>query len=594
MARSCGIRIGPSRYELVVLDGSPRKHKIVAYASGEFGASEDGESNDASEVLRAAIQDNEVPTENIGIAVDTGLAAFRTLKLPFDDKAKIEQILKFEVESQLPQWNIDDVIVDYHVMESSKESSELLVTGIPKSDLAPVLETCSKAGFEPLEAELETTAMVNAACGADICQLDDAQILVHIGEESTSVVVMDGGKVREMRAIHIGAAGHEAPRPVDSEPAEAAEPTLDEDGQPIESEVKNLEDEDFEVDPIEAQRRLEQAIKRIRRELGRTVSAARTVNTIDAIYICGRELPGLVGSSILDVPVHVLDVFDPAAGHPTDETGELVVAYGAAIGQLGGGIMKGSLRREELKYTGAFEKVELPLAVACLLLVTLLSVQNIFTFKRMKAIDNRMFEWVLSSNNYLMGDMARGIPGTLTDPSDPVKNYVAKTNIPPGHENYPGDPDRTEYEQLRRIETILKQEIVGMEKDLGRDTEIPQPQSALHALTMVLSELESLKKSGARPSLRGVSSTYQQGRSGNPDSVLVKLDVTFFAESAFVGTQHWETFKANLTDRPWSETPTARRTDPIEDGKGIYVGDLTVKIDLSKLVKPATGEGDKS
>ena len=30
MARSCGIRIGPRRYELVVVDGSPKKHKISA------------------------------------------------------------------------------------------------------------------------------------------------------------------------------------------------------------------------------------------------------------------------------------------------------------------------------------------------------------------------------------------------------------------------------------------------------------------------------------------------------------------------------------------------------------------------------------
>lgn len=594
MARSCGIRIGPRRFELVILDGSARKHKIVAHTTGDLNGDALDPIGSAASVLRAAVKDYNVPKENVGIAIDTGLAAFRTLRLPFNDKAKIEQIIKFEVESQLPQWNIDDVIVDFHPIDSVQDSSELLVTAVPKGELAYVLDICSKAGLEPLEAEVETTAMVNAAVTAEVCQPDDAQVLVHVGEESTCVVVMDGGKVREMRAIHIGAAGHEPPRAAEVESTEDTEPLLDEDGQPLDSEVKNLEDEDFEIDPIEAQRRLEQAIKRIRRELGRTVSAARTVNTIDAIYICGRELPGLVGSSILDVPVHALDVFDPEAGHPTDQSGELVVAYGAAIRQLGGGIMKPSLRREELKYTGAFEKIELPLAVACLLLITLLSVQNIFVIKRMDMIDDRMFEWVLSSNNYLIGDMAKGSPGTLTDPSEPVQDYIAKTSIPPGHEKYPGDPDRTEFEQLKRMETLLKQEIVSMEKDLGRDTDIPQPQSALHALTLVLTELDNLRKTGARPSLRGVSSSYQQGRSGNPDSVLVKLDVTFFAESAFVGTQHWETFKANLTDRPWAETPNARRTDPIEDGKGIYVGDLTVKIDLSELLKPAEGEGDKS
>ena len=36
MARTCGIRIGPRRYELVVLDGSAKKHRIVAFQTGEF------------------------------------------------------------------------------------------------------------------------------------------------------------------------------------------------------------------------------------------------------------------------------------------------------------------------------------------------------------------------------------------------------------------------------------------------------------------------------------------------------------------------------------------------------------------------------
>ena len=379
MARSCGIRIGPRRFELVVLDGSARKHKIAAHTTGDLNGDEIDPISSAADALRAAMKEHNVPKENVGVAIDTGLAAFRTLRLPFDDKSKIEQIIKFEVESELLSRKQEKI--DFHMIDTVQDSSELLVTAVPKGELAYVLDICSKAGVEPLEAEVETTAMVNAAVTAEVCQPDDAQVLVHVGEESTCVVVMDGGKVREMRAIHIGAAGHDAPRPAEAS-SDAPEPQLDENGEPIESdEVKNLEDGDFEVDPIEAQRRLEQAIKRIRRELGRTVSAARTVNTIDAIYICGRELPGLVGSSILDVPVHVLDVFDPAAGHPTDETGELVIAYGSAIRQLGGGIMKPSLRREELKYTGAFEKIELPLAVACLLLVTLLSVQNIFTFK---------------------------------------------------------------------------------------------------------------------------------------------------------------------------------------------------------------------
>ena len=62
---------------------------------------------------------------------------------------------------------------------------------------------------------------------------------------------------------------------------------------------------DAPPDPDELQRRLEQTIKRLRRELGRTVSATRTAHPIQSILVCGLDVPGLVGSEILDVPADV-------------------------------------------------------------------------------------------------------------------------------------------------------------------------------------------------------------------------------------------------------------------------------------------------
>src|SRR6185369_10179566 len=107
------------------------------------------------------------------------------------------------------------------------------------------------------------------------------------------------------------------------------------------------------IDAAEKERRLDQAIRRIRRELGRTISAARTVHPIEAVYVCGYELGGLEGAPILDVPVKKLDVFGPRDGAESGESAqmptggsELVVAYGAALRQIGGATLTPSLRRE--------------------------------------------------------------------------------------------------------------------------------------------------------------------------------------------------------------------------------------------------------
>jgi hypothetical protein len=408
--------------------------------------------------------------------------------------------------------------------------------------------------------------MVNAALQGGLCPVDTAQVLVHIGEYSTSVVVMDGGKVREMRAIHIGALTWELATPVAAE----GEPAEDEKG----AKTPAVPLVEVSVDPAERQRRIDQAIKRIKRELGRTVSAARTAHPLQTIHVCGWELPELVGSSILDVPVRLLECFDQESGAPTGGRGQLVVAYGSALRQLGGGVLTPSLRREELRYSGAFERVELPVAVVCLLLVTLLGVWNIFLYKDLENANEGMKFWRDSATNWLTGKPKEGTKGYLEYPPDKVAKYIATIDQ---------DTDHNRFEQLQEVKRLLNIEVKKLEKELGQDAEIAYPQSALAGATLVLDVLEKGGEQMGRPSLRRVRSTYHSGqRGGKVDYVEVTMDVTFFAESQSDATANYEAFRSALKTNPWCVEVEDRPTKALENGKGISVASLSVQVDVSK------------
>jgi Tfp pilus assembly PilM family ATPase len=575
MARSCGLRLGSRRFELVVLDGGPKKNRVVAsavgdlpHAGGTTGETGEDVAEEAAAVVARAIKQHAVPTDNVGLAIDTGLAAFRSLKMPFADRAKIEAVLKFEVESLLPQWSIDDIVVDFHTLDATADSSDLLITAVQKADLRKALDVCIRAGIEPQEAELEATAMVNAALAAGVCTSDTAQVLVHIGELSTSVVIMDGGKLREMRAIHLGAMSHELPAAViagDVDPAAT----------PPEGADPRVEPAPVAIDPAETERRLDQVIRRIRRELGRTISAARTLHPVECVYVCGIQVAGLLESTVLDVPVRPLDVFGGEGGEPQANAGELVVAYGAALRQLGGGEFKPSLRREELRYTGALERLELPFAVVALLLVTLLGVWNIFLYKDITFVDANLGTWRDYTKAYLLGDLKKGRPGALKSPSEDVKRYLTNIDAP---------TELSKYEQMERLRGLLQGEVKKLEKDLGQDTEVAQPQSALTGLTLVLDVLEKLGTETARPSLRKVTSVYQRARtaSNKADTVKVTLDVTFFADSPAVATNFYETFARELRSKPWFVGLDERPNQSLEDGKGIFMAGVGITVDVSK------------
>jgi Tfp pilus assembly PilM family ATPase len=567
MARTCGLRIGPRRYELVVLDGSPKKHRITAFRTGEFPPGGEDPIAEAAAVLKAAVKEHRIPADQVAIAVDSGLAAFRTLKLPALDDAKVQEIIKFEVESQLPQWNIDEVVVDFLVLEKTDSETNLLVTAVPKSALRRELDLCARAGVEPLEAELEATAMVNAALAADVCHVDDAQVLVHIGEASTAVVVVDGGKVRSMRAVHIGALTHDpGVAAVEGDPSEApAVPA---------------------ATPEESQRRLEQVVSRIRRELGRTLSAARTAHPIDAIYVCGWELPELVGTQIQDVPVYELDVFEADSGQPATGTAPLVVAYGVALRLLGGGALKSSLRREELRYAGAFEKVELPLAVAVLLAVTWLAIFFIFELQRTKALDGDLASWLQSNRNYLINEPKKGNRGNLEKPPPELERFVEKTAL---RDN---DLPYTRLEQLQQIERMLKAEVAKLNAQLGNTGEIAKPQSALEALTLVVGKIDSMKNEIGRVAIRRANCQYVVGKvGGQGDMVSVVLDLTFYDDAgASAATANFDELASALRVEPWVRRVEQKTSKEFPDNKGVFTDGFSVECDLSKLDRAAGGQ----
>ncbi|QDV05085.1 Competence protein A [Planctomycetes bacterium Poly30] len=579
MARSCGIRIGPRRFELVVLDGSPKRHKISAYYTGEFSP-EDAVAYAAGDVtgvareLKAAAKAHRIPVENVTAIIATDHAAFRHVQLPFSDRQKIDQVLKFEVESELPQFDIDSVVVDYHILNSNDKGAELIVSAVPKEDVRRAISACEKAGFEALEVELEATAIVNAAFAADICHIDDAQLLVHVGEHSTCVVVVAGGEVKEFRVIHIGGMTHLASelQQGDSRLSDAgADGADDREADVIET-----------IDPIEASRKTEQAVKRIRRELGRTISAARTPQEIEAIYASGMELPGLIGSEVMGVPVYVLDCFDADSGQPADGFGQLVAAYGGAFRQLGGGSVKAALRRDDLRFTGTWERLEFPIAFAALMLATFLGMTHILQWRKLDRLNRfGVLPWLTSSNNFIVGGASNAdakarprmnpVPRDLVERAKPY--YTVTAPWPEGLE--------MPIDELRVVEGMIDEKITELQKEVGDIQDVPLPPSAFTATTLVLGVLDS--NPAWRPSLRALRASYEREKSPDPEHILIKLDATFFAKDSLEATTHLSEFDRALREQPWLMDVEDVKTEPIEGDGGLTFKGKTIRVDPSKF-----------
>lgn len=540
MARSCGIRLGSRSFEVVVLDGGPKKAKLVAHVAGELPVGVEDPAAEAVAALKQAIAGLKLPADSIGLAVETGLAAFRSVKLPFADRDKIEEVIKFEVENQLPQWNIEDVIVDFLVLSSSAVESNLIVTAVPKESLAPKLATCERAGVEPVQAELESTAVLTAAQQAGLFDAESACVVVHLGDASTSVVVVDGGAVKSMRAIHSGAF---PPVPTD--------------------------DGGTAPDP---EAHLEEVVVRLKRELRRAISGTATSRPIEAVYLCGHSAPGLAGEVILDVPVEELRVLPDDSAGDVEQPARYFAAWGAALRQLGAGFLRADLRREELRFLGKFERLELPLAVLGLLLLTLFSVRVIVTNKQLSRQEGDLRTWLQSSNLYMIGEPEKGKPGVLRRPPEQLRDYARNAEAGAVEQ-------KTTKAQLDTIDRKLQDEILALQRKMGRDVSLTQPLSALEGVTLVLNQFRAMEESLGQFTIRSVDATYLPGKGSGQDRVLIKLDLTFRGDSSLDATNRFYSFNNALKQQPWFVEDRPVKEDTLETGDGIFLDNYQVTVD---------------
>lgn len=571
MVRSCGIHIDRDYVRVVSLDGGAKKHKLAIQDEEPINGS-------IAQALKAISKRNKLKAEDIGLAVESSNASFRRMTLPFDDREKIEEVIKFEVEADLPQWDIDDIIVDFLVTDSLPGvSSDVVVCAVPKDGLEASIEQLSKAGLEPAEAELDASAAFDAVLTAGELDAEAGAILLHIGDGSTIVSVADGERLVSMRALRMGA---KAARVVVAE--QAGEPADDADGD-SDSDASAEVDEALAAPLVltesEQRRHDEKVVTRLRRELMRTMTGARTENEISVVLLTGSHIEGLDRLDLDGVEVRWVGALE----------GEIqpvsMVAYGAALHQLGAGVFKPSMRREELRYTGTLERLELPLAVFSMLLFAFLVTRFMIVRTHLGWRDEGSVEepgdmqiWLNATLSYLLPIEGQW-PGRVEKPSEALLDYakLAKSG---------GDENRTKFQELKNVKSILQHEILEIQKSLGQVSEITLPLSAFKGGVLVMDVMDAMQSSKTVPRFgcRGFQATYVQRKaSAGGDVVEVKLDLDFWGDDALAATKHFNDFKTEMERQPWCEAVEAKQVKSLDGQPVTYVEGMRITVDPKKV-----------
>lgn len=203
---SLGLDIGSSFVKLVALSRRDGRWALqdVALASLPEGAIVDGDVMDSGAVAesiealfrRLELQENRVISGISGRAV-----IVKPIRIPTDDPAELAQNVSWEAEQYLPSLN--DVNLDYHVIERGAGQTRVLLVAAKRERLENHRMILRLAGLEPLIIDVDSFALGNCYELNRPAEAPRTAVLLNIGAALTNINVLCEGSPHFTRDVSI-------------------------------------------------------------------------------------------------------------------------------------------------------------------------------------------------------------------------------------------------------------------------------------------------------------------------------------------------------------------------------------------------------
>ena len=165
-------------------------------------ASESARDAHITNAIREMLGELEIDRGKVNYAVASQSVFARFVKLPSVDEEKIERIIGFEAQQNVP-FPIDEVVWDYQLVGGGTDEQIQVVLVAIKADLLEAINgAIESAGLEPLLVDVATMALYNAF-RYNYPDLTGCSLLVDIGARTTNLLFVEPGKVFS-RSVPIG------------------------------------------------------------------------------------------------------------------------------------------------------------------------------------------------------------------------------------------------------------------------------------------------------------------------------------------------------------------------------------------------------
>lgn len=155
------------------------------------------------EIIMTAVGQSGIKTKNVAIGLPSQKTFTTVIDVPIMPEAELKSTIKYQIDQYIPMA-IDEAKVDWVSLGQSAhnpQQQEVLLASTANSYAEERLEFIEGLGLNVIAAEPDPIAMIRALLPSGV---QDARLIIDVGELSTNLVVTYGDSPRLVRTIPTG------------------------------------------------------------------------------------------------------------------------------------------------------------------------------------------------------------------------------------------------------------------------------------------------------------------------------------------------------------------------------------------------------
>ncbi|HLF94388.1 MAG TPA: hypothetical protein VJB14_13075 [Planctomycetota bacterium] len=420
MGRAVGIELTESSARILSLEQNGKKSRILQFHEAPIphDPAVPWEAR-AAAALKQGLSDAKIPRGRVVCALDSGDAILREVSLPFKGDEQIRKTVRFEMESLIHNYTIEQLVVAHYKTGETDKGSLLLAAAVPKTVIAGRLKLYQEAGVDPVALDLDVCAVYGAMLHAGAIDPVEPHLLVYGTAKFTKLVLVEEGRPRSIRTIRFS---------MTSAPRAAAAAGKSDDLPGTEEAIVLLSEEESrqfgELDRETQQSLVGILSKEISRFLLGNAASANPAHILLSGAFEDRAAAEMLQAATR-IPVRTFNLVEALdadqAGAVRDRSSAMGVALGLALKGAGVDPLGMDFRQDEFQYRRKFEAIRNTAAItAQLVIIFLAAIALHFYFRRIDA--EKALKTVLSHHE----DLYFNVTGETVEPRQAYPMMVQK------------------------------------------------------------------------------------------------------------------------------------------------------------------------